>query len=142
MKIKIVAFISIDHSIQSVYEMAEQYPQFVSFYDLKVIEENTPTSNKVRSGMKLIGFIPVRWRGEGVKVKDCSIKYIQTEGLLKGLTSDWEFFKINPVLTKVQISLLFNSFFFVAWILRFFLKNITEQLLNDFRFAFKSGKIR
>jgi hypothetical protein len=85
--------------------------------------------------MKLFGFIPVRWIGEGKKIKDRSINYVQTSGLLKGLTADWEFIEINPVLTKVQIILSFNSCFIFSLFLRYFLTNTSQQLLKDLKIA-------
>jgi len=73
-----------------VYRVAEEYPRFATFYTAGEILENTERTVAVRITSTLCG-IPISWRGHGTKVPYESIEFVQTEGLLKGLTALWTF---------------------------------------------------
>lgn len=73
-----------------VYRVAEEYPLFATFYKAGTILENTERTMVVRITSTLCG-IPVSWDGRGKKVPYESIEFLQTQGLLKGLTALWRF---------------------------------------------------
>lgn len=75
---------------ERVYRAAEDYPRFATFYTAGEILENTEHAMVVRVTSTLCG-IPISWKGHGKKVPFESIEFVQTEGLLKGLTALWTF---------------------------------------------------
>ena len=82
--------ILINEAREHVYHAAEEYPRFATFYTAGEILENTQHAMVVRITSTLCG-IPISWRGHGKKTPYDSIEFVQTEGLLKGLTALWTF---------------------------------------------------
>lgn len=82
--------IIVNEKREQVYRAAEEYPRFATFYTAGEILENTERAMVVRITSTLCG-IPISWNGHGKKVPYDSIEFVQTEGLLKGLTARWTF---------------------------------------------------
>jgi ribosome-associated toxin RatA of RatAB toxin-antitoxin module len=88
--------ILINETREQVYRVAEEYPRFATFYKAGEILENTDRTTVVRITSTLCG-IPISWRGHGKKVPQESIEFVQTEGLLKGLSALWTFRDHNQI---------------------------------------------
>lgn len=95
-------------SLEKTYRTAENYPLFVeSFQDKKIIWSDE-LSSKVRI-TNLFFKIPLTWEGEGKKIKNESIHWIQTSGLLKGLRASWIFKPNEKAGTEIVIKAAFST---------------------------------
>ena len=83
--------------------MAETYPLFVKSFHEKEILSKSDAGSKVRITSKFFSFLPLTWEGEGVKTRNERIDWVQTTGLLEGLTANWLFSSAEPMKTKVTI---------------------------------------
>jgi ribosome-associated toxin RatA of RatAB toxin-antitoxin module len=99
----------ISKPIADVYHVAEQYPLFVRFYKKKEILDSNETNCKVRISSTFFG-LTTHWEGAATKNKNHSILWLQTKGLLKGLTVDWLFKSINNSETEVTLKAEFVSY--------------------------------
>lgn len=94
--------IVVNAPLEKTYHSAESYPLFVdSFLDKKILMTNDDGS-KVRI-TNLFFNLPLTWEGQSKKQKNKSISWIQTSGLLKGLTAEWLFVPITQESTEVII---------------------------------------
>jgi ribosome-associated toxin RatA of RatAB toxin-antitoxin module len=89
-----------------VYRIAERYPLFATFYRSREILAQSETEQVVKVGSTLWGY-PTTWTGRGHKVKNESIEFVQTDGLLKGLVALWKFEEMESS-TKVTIAIHFH----------------------------------
>lgn len=120
---------------KTVYEAAETYPYFVSFFskNSKVIEQND-VYVKVEVHTKLLGFFPTKWEGIGKKQRYQSIYYTQTQGLFKGLTAVWNFEDLNNG-TRVSIRSTFSKLGLLdKWLLgKFVVESTTQRILAELK---------
>lgn len=128
--------ILINDHLESVFQIAERYPEFVNFYEKKSILYQDDNKLLIEIKCYLFG-IPFRWKGEGIKNRYKEIKFEQTDGLLKGLKAHWLFDKKNGW-TKVSIKTKFsinNPAFKILEksIGNFIVKKITDKILIALR---------
>lgn len=133
--------ILIEFLVEKVYQIAETYPTFVKFYDVKSIVENNDSKIIVDVGYRLFGFL-IRWIGVGEKVKYSSINYIQTKGFLKGMEARWNFIPLGDN-TKVTIDIeVKKSIPFLDWVIKKRMKRIVDGILLDLKDAVEKEKIK
>ena len=89
-----------------VYQVAETYPLFATGFRAGEILSQSPDELVVKVGSSIWGY-PTTWIGRGTKMKDQSIAFIQTDGLLKGLQALWKFEDVESF-TKVTITFRFT----------------------------------
>lgn len=89
-----------------VYRIAERYPLFATFFRSREILAQSEQELVVRVGSTLWGY-PTTWIGRGKKIKNESIEFVQTDGLLKGLVALWKLEDTGSS-TKVTIAFHFN----------------------------------
>jgi len=89
-----------------VYQVAERYPLFATFCRSREILVQNESELVVRVGSTLWGY-PTTWIGQGKKVKNETIEFVQTDGFLKGLVALWKFEDTGSS-TKVTIAFRFN----------------------------------
>ena len=89
-----------------VYRTAQGYPLFATFFRSREIISQNENELVVRVGSTLWGY-PTTWIGKGKKVKNESIEFVQTDGLLKGLVALWKF-EDSGSSTKVTIAFHFD----------------------------------
>lgn len=94
--------IIINRNRKYVYTVAETYPKFATFYQIRETISQSDDEMIVKVGSTLFGF-PTSWIGQGKKTKFESIEFIQIEGILKGLIACWKF-EETGLSTKVTIS--------------------------------------
>jgi ribosome-associated toxin RatA of RatAB toxin-antitoxin module len=126
--------VNICKPIEMVYKIAEQYPAFVKHYTVKSNDENTETLISVTVGYEVMG-IAFKWRGLGKKVKNKSILYTQTDGLLKGLTAHWIFNKSGNETSIVEINTTYHTSVFLKWFFERQVKATIRNILNDLKSA-------
>jgi len=128
--------IVINSSLEKVYKVAETYPKFVDFYEIKTILENNNSTIIIQAGYRLFG-LPIRWKGVGKKEECKSIKYIQSAGLLRGMHADWKFFEVNVNNTRVTIDTKIEKLPVIFRVLKSLIssrvKQITDGILNDLK---------
>jgi ribosome-associated toxin RatA of RatAB toxin-antitoxin module len=136
--------ITINRGVRRVYDVAQTYPTFVTFFSKKQVVSADETQLSVRAGMKRYG-INFEWAGIGKKIPYESINFVQTEGLIKGLRARWKFQNITPESTLVEIRtsfqlnlLLFNSSI-EKGLSSILVENTTRRILNDLKLACETG---
>lgn len=133
--------IEIKRPLPKVYETAERYPTFVSFFTKKKILCSDDSFLSVEVGMKRFGLL-FEWAGEGLKEKNKAIYFIQTKGLLKGLKANWLFQALGERAARVTIKThfekkmpLFGFLLFEKMLGIFLVKKTTEKILSDLKKA-------
>jgi ribosome-associated toxin RatA of RatAB toxin-antitoxin module len=96
----------IERPRQKVYQVAETYPLFATGFRAREILVQSQDELVVKVGSSICGY-PTTWIGRGTKLKDHSIAFIQTDGLLKGLQAFWKFEDVETS-TRVTISFCFT----------------------------------
>lgn len=119
----------------AVYKVATTYPNFVSFFlegSRRLLQDESTIQVEVHS--KLLG-LKTKWQGVGQKRFARSIRFIQTQGLFKGLTARWSFVGIGKEETKVSICTSFRkpllSPLGELLVGRFLVERITSKILNE-----------
>ncbi len=90
---------------REVYQVAETYPLFATCFRAREILAQSHDELVVRVGSSIWGY-PTTWIGRGTKTKNQSIAFVQTDGLLKGLSALWKFEDVESF-TKVTITFRF-----------------------------------
>ncbi len=138
--------ISIKNRLKDVYDIATTYPRFVRFFNKKVVLISTESFLSVKVGMKRFG-INFEWSGEGLKIPNQTISFVQTQGLLKGLKAVWEFKSVDEYTTsvniktdfQVKIPLIGNP---VERILSYYLvENTTRNILAELKIASEENMV-
>lgn len=131
--------IDIAGSLEKVYAIAETYPRFVPFYEIKEILFEDEEKIIVKISSSFYG-IKLTWEGEGLKNKNNSINFIQTKGLLKGLKARWTFEDLKDNTVKVSIRSQIDFIFFLGKIFEKFLgvlliPNTLKRILYSLKYA-------
>jgi len=130
----------LDRDIQTVFEIAESYPLFVSGYRDSQILNSTQFSQLVKINKRFFGF-PFSWVGRAEKEKNKVIKWTQTSGPLKGLKATWLFQRIDEQMTRVkivsqfEIKALLLSGFLETIVGCLFVKPTVEQILESLKIS-------
>lgn len=124
--------ILINDNVETVFQIAERYPEFVDFYQKKSILYQDDDKLFIEIKCYIFG-IPFRWTGEGIKSRYREIRFKQTNGLLKGLKAHWLFEKKNnktEVIIKTNFSIRNPIFKILEKIIgNFIVKRITDKIL-------------
>ena len=128
--------ILINTGLEKVYRVAETYPCFVDGYKEKNILYQDDIKLNVKVTSTVFG-LPLKWTGEGIKIKNKEINFIQKQGPLRGLEARWYFEKINGK-TKVSIEARFKSDsmlmrLFEFCIAEFFVKKTLQRILKSLK---------
>ncbi len=136
--IEVLEKISVHADIKKTFEIAEEYPLFVSEYQKKEIICRNEKSSRVRI-TNIFLVIPLSWEGESVKEKNHKINWIQTRGLLKGLSAEWLFFSREKNLTEVIIKGVYKGIgvrrYFVQFIAPLLISKTTRKILHALKKA-------
>lgn len=128
----------INQNLEKVYAIAETYPEFVSFYKEKKILFQDERILTVKMSASFYGVV-LTWKGEGIKTKNKSIEFSQTQGLLKGLKAIWIFERLENNLTKVTIKTIinFNSIgkMFEKIIVNLLVSKTTSKILSSLKYV-------
>jgi ribosome-associated toxin RatA of RatAB toxin-antitoxin module len=132
-----ICSITIDADIQKVYEIAETYPHFVTFYDVKETLLHNDEKIDVRVGYRIFGILTT-WTGYGNKYPPREIKYVQVRGILKNMTADWRFTKSNAN-TTVEVHINLKKTALGLFLVRS-AKETTKKILNELKNAVENRK--
>lgn len=129
--------IQINRAPERVYEIAETYPKFVSFFlDGSKILSSDDRNLLVEVHSRLLG-LKTSWKGKGIKVPKRSIRFTQTEGLFRGLTARWSFVPRSDSETRVTICTSFRKRFLSpigeSFVGRFIVEKVTARLLRELK---------
>ena len=128
--------ILIQADLQKTYRAAEKYPLFVEGFSKKEILRMDTRNLKIRAQNKFFT-IPLTWEGKGIKHQNERIKWIQTHGLLRGLTAKWTFLQHNQNVTEVIINGRFNGLSLQGKIIEilapFLIANTTKKILMSLK---------
>ena len=139
---ELMSEILIKAPISVVYQTAEQYPLFVSFFKERRILSQNENEMTVKVGYFVLG-IPIRCTGHGVKERPKAIRFRQTEGPLKGLTANWLFESLgegNATRVIIQSRLPFKIPVLDWWVKMIVRRNI-KRILADLRETVESKYI-
>ncbi|GEM_PF-6647680 len=140
---ELMSEILIEAPISVVYQTAEQYPLFVSFFKEREILSQNENEMTIRVGYSILG-IPVRWTGHGIKDPLRSIRFRQTEGPLKGLTANWLFEPLgenNTTRVIIQSQFQFKMSICGFWVKMVVEKNI-KRILKELKRTVESKRIQ
>lgn len=127
----------VNAKLEDVFCVAERYPTFVRSFRKSTVLSRDAKSMTFEIGSSLFG-IPITWLGRGHKRPYSHIKFVQLQGILKGLRATWYFEESSPGVTKITIMTNFKVRVpivgkLLQWILANKVARTTRAILSDLK---------